>query len=172
MAKLRSSKTVLLALAVLIAVVSSVARAEDEDRKHCPTEREWATTIDPENRPFFQGFSEAEIWAHGPDGSAIEGMAMFDLLYSLLTHAYQDTPDYRDEYSEVFELLSKEPWSRERYGETALREIAQCMSGSPQQIDCAQMAFEKGYLKPLDDLINEPNFRETLQFLKDNCQKK
>ncbi|MBG6148576.1 hypothetical protein IWQ51_006741 [Labrenzia sp. EL_142] len=164
-------KTGYLAISVLFAATLCVQGSEDDDWHHCPTKREWASTIDPENRAFFQMFSEAAIGAHGPDGYASQGMVAVDLLYSLMTHAYQDTSVYRDVYAELFKEMSKESWTRERFGGTALLEISQCMSGN-QHIDCAQMALEKGYLKPLDDLINEPSFNEALQFLKDNCEKK
>lgn len=160
----RSAAIFLLANAALIGEVSA-----NYGRSHCPTEREWASTIDPENRPFFLEFSVGAIAAHGPDGYASQGTATVDLFFSLITHAYRDTPEYRDVFSELFLEMNNEPWIRERYGETALLEIAQCMSGD-LQIDCAQMALNKGYLKPLDGLIKEPSFTETLQFLKDACQ--
>jgi len=165
----KSTITSCLALALLSSVATDVQGAEDYDRTHCPKENEWASTIDPENRPFFLEFSKTAIRNHGPYVTSNEGPGEIDRLYSFLTHAYHDVPEYRNEISSGFEQMSKEPLLRERFGETALLEIAQCMSGIPQ-IDCAQMAVEKGYLKPLDDLIGEPSFNETLQFLKDACQ--
>jgi len=85
-------KTGYLAILALFAATLCVQGSEDDDWQHCPTKREWASTIDPENRAFFQMFSEAAIGAHGPDGYASQGMVAVDLLYSLMTHAYQDTP--------------------------------------------------------------------------------
>ncbi|MBG6148574.1 hypothetical protein IWQ51_006739 [Labrenzia sp. EL_142] len=158
-----------LSLALLSSIATGVQGKEDYDRTHCPKENEWASTIDPENRPFFLEFSKTAIWAHGPDVTSNEGVGEIDRLFSFLTHAYHDIPEYRNEISSLFELMSKEPGPRERFGETALLEIAQCMGGG-LQVDCAQMAIEKGYVKPLEDLINEPSFNETLQFLKEACR--
>jgi len=157
------------ALGMLSGFVAGVQSSEEDERKHCPSHREWASTINPENRPFFFEFSTAAIGGEDIDRGDEIGWGMIDRFYSLLIHSYHDTAEYRDLYAGLFEEMRQHTQVRERYGDIALAEIARCMTGR-QQIDCAEMALSKGYVKTLEDLSDAPGFIEHLSMFKEFCQ--
>lgn len=168
---------VVAALTVLGACAAGQAVSE-EIPENCPSKREWTSVIDPENRPVFYDFTESVLLSEpveGPDRTRDADRVMqdnlrgVDQMYALLIHSYQDNPDYREQFSTLFTEFRKNAQIRERYGDDALRELAQCMEGG-QGIDCAKMAVGNGYVKTLDELSTEESFKDVLGFFKDVCQ--
>jgi hypothetical protein len=157
------------ALAVLLGAVSSVHSSEEEEKKHCPSYREWTSTIDPENRPLFWQFTQTIIWNADKDFEPSERLQYLKLASFLVIHSFQRTTEFEQEFAPFFAGMQEQPETRDLFGQGPMDEIAKCFSGEIQA-DCAEMAFSKGYLKSLDEYSKDSNFREYLEFFEQACK--
>ncbi|CTQ53114.1 hypothetical protein LP7551_01635 [Roseibium album] len=156
-------------LAVLMSAVSSVHSSEEEEKKHCPSYREWTSTIDPENRPLFWLFAQTVVSNAGKDFEPSEGLEYLKLASFLLIHSFQRTSEFEEELAPLFFDAHEQPETRDLLGQGSLDEIGKCFSGEIQ-VDCAEMAFRKGYIKSLDEYSKDENFREYMEFFEQACQ--
>lgn len=166
---MRLAKAGCIALAILLCAVSSVQGSEEEEKEHCPSYREWTSTIDPENRPVFWLFAETVIWNADKDFEPSEGLQYLKLVSFLIIHSFQRTAEFEEEFASFFVGMQENPETRDLFGEGPLDEIAKCYS-EDIQADCAEMAFRKGYVKSLDEYSKDENFRPYLEFFEQACR--
>lgn len=166
---MKGLRTGLVALGVVLAALHPAFGSEEEGREQCPSEREWGSVLDPENRPLLLNFAMGVVGGHSADGEDVSGIVYAERLYFLFIHSYQDTPDYRDMYSGLFEALRQNPVTLVHFGDAALRDMNACMTGGGAA-DCAKMALDKGYVAPLAELMSKPSLKEPLAFFKAFCE--
>lgn len=166
---MRFTKTVCIALGMFLSAMSSVQGSEEEEKKHCPSYREWTSVIDPENRPVFWLFAQTVIWNADKDFEPSEGLQYLKLVSFLLIHSFQRNSEFEEEFAPFFEGMQEQPETRDLFGQGPADEIAKCFSGEVK-VDCAEMALNKGYVKSLDEYSKDENFRENLEFFEQACQ--
>lgn len=166
---MRLAKAGLLALFLGFGASTSLLGAEEDDKKQCPTYREWVSIIEMENRPLFWEFSQVLIWNRDKDFEGAEGIEYLRLVHFLLVHSFQRTPEFEEQFSPLFLELKEIKEIRDLFGEAPLEELAKCFSGEIQA-DCAELAFRKGYVKSLEEYARNEYFKEDLGFFERECE--
>jgi len=158
-----------LAAAGIVFATSGVLKAGEIPDVHCPTAREWETTIDPQNRPLFQEFSETVIWNAERDFVGEGGLDYMRMAFFLWVHSYQNDAEYQEVLLPFLEALQQSPHAEKIISKDALSDMAKCASGDAD-IDCAEMAFQKGHIQSLHEYSKMNSFKKYLGFFEDACK--
>ena len=148
-----------LVLSALWIGTGAAAQSIEQAKSYCPTHEEWASTLKGDTKQLFWLFAMRAFTTLTMDRIADEtDPELVDdeyerLLWLVGIHSFRGV-DLDWELRKRILLLQGKPGVTDHYDEAVLEEIELCISGNTKA-DCAEMAFGKGYIPGLEDVVRQ-----------------
>ncbi len=147
--------------------------ATDYAQSLCPTPKEWSSTVSGETKLMFWVYAKSAFMAltMERDADGADPVLVDDeydrLLWLVGIHSFRGVEQDWELRKRIL-LLQDKPGVTDHYDEAILEEIELCISGDTKA-DCAEMAFGKGYIPGLEDVVRQETISKYFDLFRELC---